>query len=221
MKWFILGISGVTCGGKTTLATKLYEYLCDQQNANKFNNIEINQVRLLHQDKYFYPRDSPKHIWIKEINFINREVLTAIDMEKMWLDIQNTVKCDDVKECDKNGTPTIALNENLCATNANVTNINILIVEGFLIFSDDRINKLCNLKLNIDLPYDVCLERRLKRTFKHVNPEPVKYFQEYIWPMYKNYVDKFENKNEFYFISGEQTPADIFEMAIKLIAENI
>lgn len=45
MKLFIVGISGVSGGGKTTLATKLCTYLTD--NANVFANRTIKQVLLI------------------------------------------------------------------------------------------------------------------------------------------------------------------------------
>lgn len=215
-KWFVLGISGVTCGGKSTLANALYDFFNDSKNSYHFANHQVAQVQLINQDRYFYPRDSPKHVWIKEINFINRERLAAIDMDSMWSDIQSALAShSNEKTIDNVQCTAITNGNNLSELNR----LNILIVEGFLIFSDNRINDLCDLKIFLELPYNVCLERRLKRVFKHVNPQPVKYFQEFIWPTYEKYLSEIQRPEEIKFLSGESTPEQVFETAVESIAK--
>lgn len=59
--------------------------------------------------------------------------------------------------------------------------VNILIIEGYLIYNDQRINQHIQLRLHIYLSYDVGMARRKIRTFKHVNPKPEWYFEHYIW----------------------------------------
>lgn len=73
MGWFIIGISGATCSGKTSLARKLHE--------NLKNSI------LIEQDTYFLPLDDPRHTWIPKLNHINFDILSSLDMEKMHSDI--------------------------------------------------------------------------------------------------------------------------------------
>lgn len=206
MKLFIVGISGVSGSGKSTLATKLYDHLSDATNANAFDNCHIKQVHLIQQDKYFYPRDSSHHIWIKDINFINREVLSAIHVDGMWSDVENTVSQFSATETN-------------CDCNAN--DVCILLVEGFLIFNDERINALCNLRLHLTLTPEVCLERRLKRVWKHVNPQPIKYFQEYVWPSYRMHRDLVQKSDQIYYINGEDSREKLFAQTLQIIAANI
>lgn len=214
MKLLVIGISGITGGGKTSLATRLFEYLNNPDNSNVYNGYHINQVMLMHQDKYFYKRDSPHHKWIPEINFINREILSAMDMDKFAEDVNKTV--NKLKAGDlPNDEPII--NQD----NSSPIDLNILIIEGFLIYNDARISRFCNLRFHIYLSYEVGLQRRFKRTFKHVNPNPEWYYENYIWPMYHKHHDEVENKSDLIFINGELNYDDIFTQANDAITKHL
>ncbi|KAJ8969151.1 hypothetical protein NQ314_001892 [Rhamnusium bicolor] len=79
----IIGISGVTCGGKTTTATQL-------------NNIFPNS-KIFSQDDYFLDVEDPRHVWIPELNHINFDILTSLDMEKMHDDILKFIGDNNLK----------------------------------------------------------------------------------------------------------------------------
>lgn len=200
MKLLTCGISGISSGGKTTLATMLYDFLSQPQNIEIFDSYKIHKVHLLHQDKYFYPRDSTNHTWIPEINFINREILSAMDMKRFLNDFHTLV--NELKSVDATA-PDNALN--------------ILIVEGFLIFNESAINQLCDIRFHLYLSYDVALKRRLTRNFKHVNQHPGWYFKHYIWSYYKKHLDELPNKNELIFLDGELNIAINFDKMIDII----
>ncbi|XP_031839833.1 nicotinamide riboside kinase [Nomia melanderi] len=72
-KWIILGISGATCSGKTSLINRLQK--------------ELKNSVIIHQDHYFLPIDDPRHIKIPELNHNNWEIITSLDMDKMRSDI--------------------------------------------------------------------------------------------------------------------------------------
>ena len=74
--WVVVGISGVTCGGKTTLAESLRK---------TFNNTVV-----ISQDDYFLPENDPRHVFIPQLNYSNWDILSALDMDKMRRDV-NTV----------------------------------------------------------------------------------------------------------------------------------
>lgn len=198
--WLIVGITGVTGGGKTTLSTALVEHFTKLVNENGHSNRRINSVHVLHQDNYFHKRDSPKHIRIKEINYPNREVMTALDMDLMWQDIMNIRQIVG----DRNA------------------GVDILFIEGFLIFNYKPIDELCDMRFFIELPGDVCLARRLKRTFKHINPNPEYYFQNFIWPEYQKYRDGMKlRSNEIVFLNGVDDPSATFTQVRDLITRKI
>lgn len=200
MKVLICGISGISSGGKTTLATMLYDFLSQPSNTEILDSYKIHKVHLLHQDKYFYPRNSPNHTWIPEINYINREILSAMDMNRFVNDFQTLV--NELESFDATA-PGNALN--------------ILIVEGFLIFNEPAINRLCDIRFHLYLSYEESFKRRLTRNFKHVNQRPEWYFEHYVWKYYKKYLDELPNKSELIFLDGELNTAINFDEMIAII----
>lgn len=222
MKLFVIGISGITGGGKTTLAASLLEFLNNATNEKLFNGYHINSVQLIQQDKYFYARDSPHHKWIPEINFINRELLSAMDMDRFACDVEvlQSKLSESIPENSKI-TSSKEINCSSVAYNDNSVPLNILIIEGFLIFNDERINRWCHIRLHIYLSYDVGYERRLTRTFKHINPNPKWYFANFIWPSYQMNLNEIKTKMDLNFIDGEQSVQDIFDQSLKLIGKSL
>ena len=65
----IVGISGATCSGKTTLANALHKVIP--------NSIALNQ------DQYYWNDDSENHILAEGIKYINWELVSAFDNEKL------------------------------------------------------------------------------------------------------------------------------------------
>lgn len=209
MKLIVIGISGITGGGKTTLATSLHQFLSDHNNADTFNGFHINDVVLIQQDKYFHVRNSPLHTWIPEINFINREILSAMDMDRFANDVNEIVK----KLSDYNVSND---QSNIDSTRCN---INIVIIEGFLIYNDQRINQLCQLRFHLYLSFEVGYARRLTRNFKHINPDPRWYWENYAWPLYKKHLNEVPNKSELVYLNGEDPVDSIFDQAQSKIVE--
>lgn len=202
MKTIIIGISGISGAGKSTLATRLYDFFINPKNVDLFEAYKIKKTILLQQDKYFYARDSPHHIWIPEINFINRELLTAMDMKRFNNDVQNVIN---------------ELNNQSIESSFVDNYLNILIIEGFLIFNESIVNDLCNLRFHLYLSYEMGLKRRLTRNFKHVNPQPEWYFKNFIWPSYQKHLNELPNKNDLIFLNGEQNIDFSFDQMIESI----
>lgn len=73
-QWTIVGVSGVTCGGKTTFAGALRTAFPD--------------AVVISQDDYFLPPDDPRHTHIPSLGHINWEISSALDMVKMTSDMQ-------------------------------------------------------------------------------------------------------------------------------------
>lgn len=86
MKCTVIGISGPSCSGKTTLAKKIQE--------------KTKCSILIRQDDYFWPQEDPRHTLIPELNHFNWEILSSLDMKKMHLDIVKILESADDKEID-------------------------------------------------------------------------------------------------------------------------
>ncbi|CAF1390719.1 unnamed protein product [Adineta steineri] len=83
----IVGLGGVTNGGKTTMCKSL-EHLLSSTKSNF-------RVKSMHLDNYFRPNDDPHHIHLDEFNHHDWDCLEAIDTEKFVHDIElNRYQCD-------------------------------------------------------------------------------------------------------------------------------
>lgn len=196
MKTLVVGISGTTCSGKTTVATKLHE--------NIVNSILINQ------DDYFLNDDDPRHVKIPELNHTNYDILTSLDMKKMYSDILKIL--ESTSESMKNGTKKLE-NEGT----------KVLIVNGFLLFNDKKIADLCDLKYFLILTKEPCRERRKNRIY---NPPDVPgYFDLVAWPEYikhKKQIEENELLNKIInYINGTMTKEEIFQRIFKDICKKI
>ncbi|XP_018099653.1 nicotinamide riboside kinase 1 L homeolog isoform X2 [Xenopus laevis] len=108
MKQFIIGISGITNGGKTTLANRLLKVLPN--------------CTLICQDDYFKP-DS--YIETDENGFKQFDVIEALDMETMMAAVHSWIK---------QSQDTLTVDENKEMHHACEKKAYFLIVEGFLLY---------------------------------------------------------------------------------------
>ena len=151
MKYFVIGISGTTCSGKTSIAKRLHENFKDSI--------------LINQDDYFLLEDDSRHTLIPELNHLNWEILSSLDMQKMYDDIKTTIK-----QAKKAG--------NSC----NEIEWKIIILEGFTIYNYKPVAELCHRKYFIEISEEVCWNRRKHRVY---NPPDVPgYFDKVVWPEY-------------------------------------
>lgn len=181
--WLIFGISGVTCSGKTCLTNRLHK--------------ELKNSVVIHQDNYFLPKDDPRHIKIEELNHFNWEVITSMDMDKMYLDILNLI---EPLPNENNFSKTIKKN--------------ILILDGFLLFKCKTISNLCDRKYFITLTKEQSWERRKNRTYDP--PDVPGYFEKAVWPEYLKHKDELMKDKDLYetitFIDGSKSKEEIFEI---------
>lgn len=151
--WVVVGISGVTYGGKTTLTKLLHE---------KF----VNSV-VFSQDDYFFPGNDSRHTVIPELNHVNWEIMSSLDMKKMRSDVSSALSRNH-----SDGTP------------------RVMILEGFLVLNDSYFAKICDLKFFFTLTRDQCWERRSVGTLQHVYPDPPGYFDQFVWLEYEKHKDE-------------------------------
>lgn len=204
MSWLIIGISGVTCGGKTTLSRSIYHYLSDPNNAHCLSDeVTIGTVKIMNQDDYFYPDDYPQHEWIEQLTHVNYDVIGALNMTKM---------CNDLNtELGKRFV--------FYSKNKGVTTVNIMIIDGFLIFNHGVVNRLCQLKFHIHLPYEKCYERRMQRLYDP--PDCLGYFEICVWPMYEQHFDEIRKKDDIMLLNGETSKDKIFQHVFACIKNAI
>lgn len=204
MSWLIIGISGVTCGGKTTLSQAIFNFLSDPANDNCLSErVKIGTVKIMNQDDYFYPDDYTQHEWIEQLSHVNYDIIGALNMTKM---------CDDLYT--ELGKRFVFYNKS-----KPVTTVNIMIIDGFLIFNHGVLNRLCQLKFHIHLPYEKCYERRIKRVYDP--PDVQGYFEVCVWPMYEQHFNEIKNKDDVLLLNGEINKEKLFQHVFDSIKDAI
>jgi nicotinamide/nicotinate riboside kinase len=185
----VIGISGATCSGKSTLASKIHK--------------NFPRSVMIRQDDYFLPPDDLRHIKVEELNHINWELITSLDMQKMHSDIVNIL--ESYKKDTTNWTSMI------------------LILDGFLLFKHKAITNLCDYKYFLTLTEKQCWERRKERIYEP--PDVPGYFDKVVWPEYVKYQNEIvqncniENKlrEVVTFIDGSKHIEEIYNMVSKEI----
>lgn len=179
MRWLVIGISGATGSGKSTLASRIHD-----------NFLKSVIVR---QDDYFLPSDDPRHIRIPELNHLNWDLITSLDMQKMHSDV---IKILQSRENNVNSKKTI------------------LILDGFLLFQHKGITDLCDRKYFLTLTKEQCWERRKNRTYDP--PDVPGYFDKVVWPEYVKYkneiVQNSKLRETITFIDGSKDIKEIYEI---------
>lgn len=180
-RWLVVALSGVTNGGKSTLAAKLLEIL-------------PKGTQLIQQDNYFYNDNDPHHIPCPGgIKHHNWDVITAMDMNRMVQDVRAIIN-----SAPKSSSLADSLTLDRESEMSNVCNmcpkpLSILILDGFLLFDNTAILEMCNLRYFITLNRDECWQRRQQRNYDP--PDPPGYFDKCVWPMYEQYLNNTREKD--------------------------
>lgn len=169
------------------------------------DNISIKSVKVVSQDDYFWPVDSPHHQRCEHLNHINWELLSSMDMDRM---------CNDLKEL-------IGHESNLYRRQSSdvQVDLNILIIEGFLIFNHPAIFDLCQIKWHIHLPYEECYRRRSNRVYDP--PDIIGYFEGYVWPLYEKHFKKFSDSGEVIMLNGTMSNEKCFVFVLNCIRNSV
>lgn len=207
--WFVIGLSGVSCSGKTSLANNLHDFLVEGKFADpKWNSdprmidlrnritsncrFKIGAVHVSHQDDYFLPEPCQTHIEV--LNHKNWELITALDMKLMCSHIEDILRNDMMQQLHT-------------ATPQPHNAINILIIEGFTIFENPFILELSNLKFHLHLPYEECFQRRKNRVYEPA--DVCGYFEMCVWPHYEKYFrDRIRDRKDIRLLNGELPQID-------------
>nr|CAH7724733.1 unnamed protein product [Callosobruchus chinensis] len=169
-KYFIIGICGVTCGGKTTVATRLHT--------------AIPNSKLFMMDDYFLDVKDPRHTRIPELNHINFDIPSSLDLEQLHKDLlsymgdskpmNNGVKREVGNKMNMNHL------QSFIYKRARELKIKIIIVEGFCVFNYRPLVELCDLKYYFLLDREECFNRRVQRVYEPKDCPG--YFEQCVWP---------------------------------------
>ncbi|KAK5909726.1 hypothetical protein CesoFtcFv8_003629 [Champsocephalus esox] len=195
MKTLVLGVGGVTNGGKSTLSKSIHK--------------QVPNSCLIAQDAYFKD-DSVVPVDIN--GFKQYDMLDALHMDTMMREVESWQK-DPVAFLRQRGR------EHTTAS-AEEEEVYVLIVEGFLIFNHRPLSELIYKKYFMEVPYDVCKRRRSSRVY--TPPDPPGYFDGFVWPMYlKNRLQMESMVSGILFLDGLKPKEELLAVVCKDVCQEI
>lgn len=195
----IIGICGGTGSGKTTVVNKILEIL------------PSDHVVILSQDSYY--RDN-SHIPLEERKSINFDHPDSIEFDLLLEHINELKKGNSIQKpiysyisCTRD-SQTIPVDSK-----------EVILVEGILLFSDERIRNICNVKVFVDAPADERLLRVIKRD--HIErgrnvEQTLERYVETVKPMHEQFIEPTKRYADIIVpLGGENT------VAINILASTI
>lgn len=179
MKTCIIGIGGMTNGGKSTLSRALQERLANSC--------------IIAQDAFF---KDDSVVPVDGHGFKQYDMLSALHMDRMMAEVE--AWCEDPPSflaSHRGGVHPQGQHEQ-------PQQAFVLIIEGFLIFNYRPLIEVMGRKYFLQIPYDTCRQRRSSRVY--TPPDPPGYFDGHVWPMYlKNRKEMEEMVTDLVLLDGE------------------
>ena len=176
---YIVGICGPSGAGKTFLL---------QQIAQRFLP---EQISIISQDLYY--RDDAELVKDSD-GMINYDHPDAMDLERLVGDIQHLIKGHIIEVEQYFYTPSSALPSKIQFIPAP-----LILVEGIFTLYHPPLYDLLSLKIFVEAPEQVRLERRIRRDQEergYSRSEILKTYEKYVAPMYKQFVEPYKGKSD-------------------------
>jgi uridine kinase len=161
---FIIGITGLSCSGKTQLSQNLQKYLGE------------NECLMISLDDYYKELTDEQHkiLYEDEAN-INFDVPDAIDFKKL-IDHINLIKTNQPCSLPKFDLGSCVLDPSKCFL-VEPNKYKFIIIEGVFVFCCEALNSLFNLKIWVETSEYVCALRRFIKYTRDIKG----YSSEYIY----------------------------------------
>jgi len=171
---FIIGVAGGTASGKTSVCMMIIEKL----------GIESGRLALVSQDCFYKSLSAETLENVHEYNFDHPDAFDWVLIQETLKDLSEgkTVKIpeyDFVTHKRKEGEGTA-----ICA-------VDIVIIEGILMFYHAKVLELMNMKLFVDTDADTRLSRRIRRDIKERGRDlegVLLQYQKFVKPAFDEYI---------------------------------
>lgn len=203
---YLIGITGQSCSGKTTLSRKLQ------------TSLGLDSCLLISMDDFYKELSEEQYALLKNdeahINFDTPESIDFDLLKRTLSDLK--ANKSDVK------LPKFEVEKCIISSWTNVPSgkYKYIIVEGLFIFSDNELAKLCDLKLWVETSDYVCALRRFIKfsfllkgyTHDYIYNQCLKY----VIPGQEKYIKPVKRQCDF-FVNGEKEDKSCVNMVVNYI----
>ena len=168
----IIGITGPSASGKSLLANTIV------------NGLGSDQVVVISEDSYY--KDN-SHLSFEERENINYDHPDAFDHALLAEHLKRLKRGEYVEVPIYSHSKHVRLPET-----RSVGGHSIIVVEGILLFSEEKLRSLMDIRIFMSAPLDVCLMRRLTRDVveRHRSVESVLHqYETTVRPMYLQFIE--------------------------------
>ena len=188
----IIGIAGASASGKSVLAK------------NVMDGFGADQVMMMSEDSYY----KDQHNLSKDQrNVTNYDHPDAMDHDLMAQHLEALSMGQTIEQ------PVYSFHEHLRLSQTVLMKpCKVLIVEGILLFTQERLRSLFNLRIFMDVPLDVCLIRRLERDVNDRGRDLQSVLAQYqatVRPGYFNHISPSRGFADLIVPEGGENPAAI------------
>lgn len=199
----IIGIAGGTGSGKTTVVTKIA------------NNLPEENVTVLPQDAYY---KNNSDLLFEERKKINYDHPNSIDFELLLNHIKGLKEGKPIEQ------PIYSYITHSRSDDYMVVHPkDILIVEGILVFTNEELRKLCNIKIFVHTDADDRLIRRIKRDISERGrdiQEVLNRYEKTLKPMHNQFIEPTMKYADMIIPVGGDNKVAI-DMLVSMIKEKI
>ncbi len=186
----IIGLAGGTGSGKTTLAYRLRDAFCEAD------------IRLISHDFYYRQHDELSYDERCALNYDHPESFET----ELLVQHLNALKAGEAIECPTYDYTT----HNRAAQTLHITPAPIILVEGILLFENDAVCELLDLKVFVDTDADERILRRILRDVKERGRTLDSVINQYLTtvkPMHDAFVEPSKRKADFIVPNGGENAA--------------
>lgn len=182
---FIVGITGGSGVGKTTLINKLY-----QEFEGRISTFSL--------DNYYLPKE---HQHVDENGVVNFDLPSALDQNRIQMDLTRLVEGKEIEQKVYGFNNPVLQQEKLT-----IVPNDLLIVEGLFVMHYPFVREVLDYSVYLSVKPELQLERRLNRDIQERNysKEDVLYqWHNHVLPSYQNFVRPFKAASSLVITNNE------------------
>lgn len=168
----IIGISGPSASGKSLLANTI------------INELGSEQVAVISEDSYYADL---RHLSLAERSQVNFDHPNAFDHALLIEHLEQLIDGQAIE------SPTYDFSQHCRAEKTTrIKEQRIIVLEGILLFTEEKLRDLMDIRIFMDTPLDICLIRRMTRDIidrgRSLN-SVINQYQQTVRPMYYQFIE--------------------------------